>query len=106
MEIPFWIAEVDERSEPDGLRQRRGLLRYPFHQITVGDDGINPVIKKGEALPVETGCHVPCSDGHSDTIAKSLAQWTRRRLDAPIRIILGMTCCLAAPLTELFEILH
>src|SRR3972149_7250295 len=77
-----------------------------FHQIAVADDRVTKVIDDCESRPVVAGGQVSFRDGDADAVAETLAQRSRRSLDAGSKAALRMARRSALPLAKLFDLLQ
>jgi hypothetical protein len=61
--------------------QRRGFGGHAFHQVAVGDDGVDVIIEELGIGAVESGGEVFGADGHSDAVREALSERACRRFD-------------------------
>ena len=96
--------KIDQFTEPQMTRERRGLSRNPFHQITVANQGVGVMINNLMVWSVIAGSEIIFGDRHADAVCESLAERTCRHFHTGRQSTFGVTRSEAAPLTKLFDL--
>src|SRR5581483_11852900 len=86
--------------------ERRGFLRYAFHQIAIAADRIRIVVDNLVSRPVITRCKPSLRDSHSDTVAKTLSQRPGGHFDPYSMSSLWMPRSFAAPLPKPLQLIQ
>ncbi len=96
-------VEVDQVAEAQMPGQRGRLCSDPFHQVAIGTEPVNIVVKQffADALLQEAGAH-----SHADTDGNPLAEGAGGRFNARCVTKLRVTGCRAVNLAEVFQIIQ
>ena len=100
------VVEVDQPSQGEMPGQRGGFGGDAFHQVAVGDDGVDVGIDQFEAGPVEGRGKMRGGNGHADAGGKALSQRAGGGLHAGGQPVFGVAGGEAAPLAEVLELLE
>ena len=100
------IIKINQLPEAQMPRQRRGFGGDAFHQVAVGDNGIDKMADDFMPRTIENRREVGFRNCHAHAVGKSLPKRTGRRLYARGQSVFRMSRRETAPLTKTLEFLH
>ena len=100
------VVEEDELPEPEGARERGGLLGDALHQVPVGGDPVDAVVDDGVARAVVALAEELLRHRHADRVRDPLAERAGGGLDAGGEEVLRVPGCERLPLAEALDLLE
>src|SRR3990172_7173402 len=100
------VVKINDSSETQMSRQRRGFGGDAFHQVTIGDNSVYERIDQVKFRFVEQRGEMRLSNGHANTLTKPLAQRTGRHFHTGSKSVFRVTGSDASKLPEVFDIVE
>ena len=100
------VEEADQLPELLMTSEGGRFMGDALHEAAIASDEPGVVIDRGLPLAIEARGEVCLGDRHPDGVGDALAEWAGGRLDAWGVPDLGVSRCLAPPLTEGFELIE